>query len=44
MFYTINKKLTNDVIESLDGVESLSIIVNNDKTFIKEFSSNFPNN
>ena len=44
MFYTIDKKLTHDVIESLDGVESLAIVVNNDKTFIKEFSSNFPNN
>ena len=44
MFYTVDKKLTKDMIESLDGVESLAIVVNNDKTFIKEFSSNFPIN
>ena len=30
--------------ENLDNIESLSIIVNSDKTFTKVFSSNFPNN
>ena len=44
MFYTIDKELTSDIVENLDSIESLSIIVNNDKTFTKVFSSNFPNN
>ena len=44
MFYTIEKDLASDMVEDLDNVESLSIIVNSDKTFTKVFSSNFPNN
>ena len=44
MFYTIEKDLASDMVENLDNIESLSIIVNSDKTFTKVFSSNFPNN
>ena len=44
MFYTIEKDLAIDMVENLDNIESLSIIVNGDKTFTKVFSSNFPNN
>ena len=44
MFYTIEKDLARDMVENLDNIESLSIIVNSDKTFTKVFSSNFPNN
>ena len=44
MFYTIEKELASDMVENLDNIESLSIIVNSDKTFTKVFSSNFPNN
>jgi len=44
MFYTIEKDLARDMVENLDNIESLSIIVNSDKTFTKVFSSNFPKN
>ena len=44
MFYTIEKDLVSDMVENLDNIESVSIIVNSDKTFTKVFSSNFPNN
>ena len=44
MFYTIEKDLAIDMVENLDNIESLSIIVNSDKTFTKVFSSNFPKN
>ena len=44
MFYTIEKDLASGIVENLDNIESLSIIVNSDKTFTKVFSSNFPNN
>ena len=44
MFYTIEKDLASDMVENLDNIESLSIIVNSDKTFTKVFSSNFPKN
>tara|TARA_B100001093_G_scaffold285641_1_gene272817 strand:- start:6042 stop:7046 length:1005 start_codon:yes stop_codon:yes gene_type:complete len=44
MFYTIEKDLARDMVENLDNIESLSIIVNSDKTFTKVSSSNFPKN
>jgi thiamine biosynthesis lipoprotein len=44
MFYTIEKDLASEMVENLDNIESVSIIVNSDKTFTKVFSSNFPNN
>jgi len=44
MFYTIEKDLASDMVENLDNIESVSIIVNSDKTFTKVFSSNFPKN
>ena len=41
MFYTINNFET---VENLNGVESLSILLNEDKSFTKVFSSGFPKN
>ena len=41
MFYTIDN---SEVVENLNGVESLSILLNEDKSFTKVFSSGFPKN
>jgi len=41
MFYTIDN---SEVVENLKGVESLSILLNEDKSFTKVFSSGFPKN
>ena len=41
MFYTINNFET---VENLNGVESLSILLSEDKSFTKVFSSGFPKN
>ena len=41
MFYIIN---TFEIVENLNGVESLSITLNEDKNFKKVFSSGFPKN
>ena len=41
MFYIINNF---EIVENLKGVESLSIILNEDKNFKKVFSSGFPKN
>ena len=41
MFYTIDNF---DIVENLNGVESFSILLNEDKSFTKVFSSGFPKN
>ena len=41
MFYTIDN---SEIVENLNGVESLSILLNEDKSFTKVFSSGFPKN
>jgi len=41
MFYTIDNL---KIVENLNGVESLSILLNEDKSFTKVFSSGFPKN
>ena len=41
MFYTIDNF---EIVENLNGVESLSILLNEDKSFTKVFSSGFPKN
>ena len=41
MFYTIDNV---EIVENLNGVESLSIRLNEDKSFTKVFSSGFPKN
>ena len=41
MFYTIDNF---DIVENLKGVESFSILLNEDKSFTKVFSSGFPKN
>jgi len=41
MFYTIDNF---EIVENLNGIESLSILLNEDKSFTKVFSSGFPNN
>ena len=41
MFYTIDNF---EIVENLNGVESLSIHLNEDKSFTKVFSSGFPKN
>ena len=44
MFYTTSIELSSGIIESLDGVESLSIFLNEDEKFTKVYSSGFPKN
>ena len=44
MFYVTDKQLSSEIIEELDGVESLSILLNEDEKFTKVFSSGFPRN
>ena len=44
MFYVTDKQLSSEIIEELDGVESLSILLNEDEKFTKVFSSGFPKN
>ena len=41
MFYTIDNF---EIVENLNGIESLSILLNEDKSFTKVFSSGFPKN
>ena len=41
MFYTIDNF---EIVENINGVESLSIFLNEDKSFTKVFSSGFPKN
>ena len=41
MFYTIDNF---EIVENLNGVESLSILLNEEKSFTKIFSSGFPKN
>ena len=41
MLYTIDN---SEIVENIDGVESLSIFLNEDKSFTKVFSSGFPKN
>ena len=41
MFYTIDNF---DIVENLKGVESFSILLNEDKSFTKVFSTGFPKN
>ena len=33
-----------EIVENLNGIESLSILLNEDKSFTKVFSSGFPKN
>lgn len=44
MLYVIDPKLKNDIIDNLSQIESLFIKVNEDGSFKKEFSENFPLN